>query len=510
MKRYDLLVVGTGAANIVLEAALEKGLQCAQVEKGKFGGTCLTRGCIPTKVMVTVADTVRDARAAARLGVEMDSVRVDWKRMSERVWQKIDESEDLKDFYLKQENLDVYQGRARFIEEKVLEVVYPDGSVSDPMTADKIVLGIGGRTNIPDMAGLDGIDYLTSENFFGASYPNEAYRSLVIIGGGAIGCEFAHIFSAMGTKVDLVQHNVRLLPKEDAEISEDLRVHFEKAGIRVHLNKNTPSIRKEAAEVVLTLRDRTTGESSEVRAEKILIAPGIRSNTDWIDIEKSGIRTDERGWIETNEFLETSAENVWALGDVNGLQQFRHKANYEADIISYNLFLREKESEVRTARYDLVPATTFTYPQVAHVGLTEEEAKEAGYNVLAGKHYYYQTAKGFAYGYEPQDDTNAYVKLVIDRDSYKILGVHAIGHEATLLIQPIVDLLTSGENKIMIRHADIASDMAKKFRAEDYVRYLDPHNISTIMESMAVHPTLAELISWAPQLLLNQQKKKMK
>ncbi|MDO4711817.1 MAG: FAD-dependent oxidoreductase [Peptostreptococcaceae bacterium] len=494
MKKYDMIVVGTGAGNIILEAALEQGLSCAQIERGKFGGTCLTRGCIPTKVMATFADKLMEMKEAEGIGIHCEKIRFDWDRMSARVWEKIDESKELRDFYLNTENLDVYEGTGYFVGEKVLEVALHDGTVSEQITADKIFIGVGGRTNVPNIEGLEEVGYLTSETLFGDKYPKKPFESLMILGGGAIGTEFAHIFDAVGTKVSMVQRNVRLLPKEDEEVSALIMERYKERGIDLYLNTDTLSIEKHGDKKMLKIRDKATGEIRSIVAEEILVAPGIVSNSDLLKIEDTSIETDERGWIKTNEFLETSVEGVWAFGDVNGRQQFRHKANYEADIIAHNCFMNKTPEDHRWARYDLVPAVTFCYPQVAHVGLSEKAAREAGYSIEIGKHRYEQTAKGFALGYEKGDDE--FAKIIIDKDTKKILGFHAIGHEAAMLIQPYLNLMNAGEVSLTPINEAIGSELTRKLREKGIKREMDPNLLTTVRETMVPHPALSEVGIW--------------
>lgn len=494
MKKYDMIVIGTGAGNIILEAALEQGLSCAQIEKGKFGGTCLTRGCIPTKVMATFADKILEIKEAEEIGIHATIQKADWSKMTERVWEKIDESKKLKAFYQKQDNLDVYEGTGYFLSDKVLEVALHDGTTSEPITADKIFIGVGGRTNVPHIDGLEAAGYITSETLFGESYPQKPYESIIIIGGGAIGTEFAHIFNAVGAKVSMVQRNVRLLPKEDEEISKVIMERYKERGIDLYLNTDTISVQKQGDKKMLTVKNRETGQEESILADEILVAPGIVSNTDLLRIENTTIQVDERGWIKTNEFLETSVEGIWAFGDVNGRQQFRHKANYEADIIAYNCFMNKEPQNYRWARYDLVPAVTFCYPQVAHVGMTEKEAIDKGYDVSIGKHYYNQTAKGFALGYNRQD--KEFAKLIIDKKTKQMLGFHAVGHEASMLIQPYLNLMNAGETKLIPIREEIASETTKKLREQGLVRKMQPSLLNTVRETMVPHPALSEVGIW--------------
>ena len=197
----------------------------------------------------------------------------------------------------------------------------------------------------------------------------------------------------------------------------------------------------------------------------------------------------------TNEFLETTVDGVWAFGDINGRQQFRHKANYEADIISYNNFMNKKPEEYRWARYDLVPAVTYTYPQVAHVGMTVKEAIEKGHQIKVGKQYYSETAKGFAIGYN-KETHHDFAKIIIDKDTKKILGFHAIGAEAAMMIQPFINLMNAGETPLVAINEEIGSETTKKLRKQGLVRQMDPRRLNTVRETMVPHPSLSEVGIW--------------
>ena len=493
MKHYDCLFIGTGSANIILEKALALGLSCAQVERDSFGGTCLNRGCITTKVLTTTADRLLEIKEAEHLGISAKDVSFDFEKIMSRVKHKISHNVELKEFYLNQENLDVYQGTAHFVHDKVIVVTLNNGELTEEITADNIYIGAGGRTLIPKMEGIETIDYLTPERFF-KNLPKQPYKSLIVVGGGAIGLEFAHIFNAFGTEVTLVQHNVYLAPKADREVSLALRRTYEKRGISVYCNKRTLKIERTEGQIHLTIEDRETNEITILTADDILIAPGIVPNTDLLEIENTNIATDAKGWIKTNEYLETSVSGVYAFGDINGLAQLRHKANYEADILAHNL--KEDAKNWRFANYENTPAVIFSNPEVSSVGLTEDKAKEKGYRVVIAKQGYGQTAKGYALGYEPESKSDAFAKLIIDKDSNTILGFHAIGYLSSTLLQPYVNLLGAGELAHPILNESIASDEVRKLREENKRPYLSPKNAQTVRETMVAHPSLQEVGIW--------------
>lgn len=495
MKKYDVILIGTGSANIIADAAIVQGLSVAIIERGSFGGTCLNRGCIPTKVMVTAASRIREIREGGRIGVFADNARLDWDILSKRLWEKIDESKSIQGYYDKFPNVDTYNGTAAFVDNHTLDVTLNDGTEAT-IQGDKIFIATGGRTNIPRIEGLDDVGYLTSESFFGESFPKKPYKSLIIIGGGPIGCEFAHVFDAAGTKITIVQHNARLLPKEDEAISAFILKQFRSYGMDVRLKQDTVSVTLRDGLKVLKIRDIDTGEEAEVAAEEILVAPGIKPTTDLLHIENTDVRLDKRGYIETNEFLETTADGIWALGDINGMAPFRHKANYEAEIIAHNLFSGNEPENWRWASYDIIPAVTYTYPEVAQVGLSEENAKKKGYDVETAINHYSASAKGYAMGFEPGQDDDGFVKLVVDKKTKFILGAHIVGPEASILIQPFINNLMSGDHTIKPVHEDIASETAKKLRALPLTRTLTPKSVYTFSETMTPHPSLSEVVMW--------------
>lgn len=494
MQCYDVIVIGSGAGNIIVEEALKKKKRVALIEKGKFGGTCLTRGCIPTKVLATCADKILEAKKLSNIGISVGEVAFDWEKISSRVWSKIEENKQIQKFFQKEEHLDVYEGRGFFLSNKVLQVEYQDGSLSEELTGKQIFLGTGARTKIPKIQGLEESGYITSETFFGSRYPKKPYESIAIIGGGAIATEFAHIFSSFGTKVHIVIRSERILRKEEKEISEILEERFMQRGIVLHRNCDMEEVSKDDKKKKFRIFHRDEKREEVLEVEEILVASGLESNVDGLAIDRTDVVLDDKGWIQTNEFLETTVDGIYAFGDANGVAQFRHTANYEADILSYNQFISQSVSDYRVASYRLVPSVTFTTPQVAHVGLGEEQALELGYDIEVGRNYYRNTAKGFALGYNSQDPE--YVKVIVDKKTDQILGVHGIGSEAALLIQPFLNMMSAGEERQEMIREEIASSITRERRKNPEQRDKNPGRMRTIRETMVPHPTLSEVGIW--------------
>lgn len=474
MQTFDLIVVGSGAALIVLEAALAQGLNCALIEKDKLGGTCLNRGCIPSKILVHPADLIRECERGEKIGLQFDPPRLDWARITERLWTKVDEHKDILTTYQQIPNLTLFAGTASFEAPYILNVYDHAGQLTATVTAKKIVLGVGGRARTPEIAGLGAAGPINYESFFGSKFPKAPYKSLIILGGGIIGVEFAHIFSAFGTEVTLVSHSPRLVKHEEPEISALLEANLIEAGVKVYVQVDP--VRVDAAKATdfrpikqMTVRHHESGQEEVLKAEEIFVAAGIVSNSDVLAADKCGLALDENGYILTDEQMQTNVPGVYALGDINGKFQFRHKANYEGYILARNLY--EQDKPARTARYNHVPWAIFTHPQIAHIGLTENEAREAGHELLVAKHYYSSTAKGYAMGYLPGDADDGFVKMIIDRTSKRLLGLHVIGPYASALVQPYLHLM------------------------EQDLPY------TVIDETMVIHPSLSEVVAWATYYL---------
>ena len=485
MTKYDLVVIGSGVGLNILDAALKRGLKCALVESGKIGGTCLTRGCIPSKVLIYPADIIREAQHAKKVGVQFTVKKIDWNLIAERMWSQIRESSEMEEHLNHDPNLTFYKGIGEFTGEYQMQVQL--GDKIETFEGEKFVIASGARSLIPSIKGLEDVGYVTSESFFGEKFPKKPWKSLVIIGGGIIAAEFAHLFSAVGTNVTVIEMLPRLVYTEEPEISTILEQNFRQF-MTVLVNKKAVACEKKKNLKIITIEDVNTAEKSEVRAEEILVATGRRSNADLLKVENTGVETDKRGWITTNAYLETSKEKVWCVGDANGLFQFRHKANYEAAICAHNIFAEEAEKMV--ADYSAVPWAIFTYPEIGHVGLTEKEAIDQGFKIFVAINRYSSVARGFAMGYDESDIDNGFVKLVIDQ-SRKILGAHIIGPHASILIQPFVYLMNSGYV------CEIAIPEEKEPHLQFSKSCPESGSFMPIYRSQIIHPSLNEVTAWA-------------
>lgn len=470
MRHYDLAVIGSGSGLIVMEEALKHGKTVAVIEKAEFGGTCLNRGCIPSKMLVYPADLIREAQRGERVGVTFAAPKVDWEKIARRMRRQTDVNQELERDLEKTPGLTLYKGEAAFEDPRALRVRMKDGG-EERLSADDIVIAAGARTRIPDIAGLEDAGYITSESFFGDKFPQKPYDSLLVYGGGSTACEIAHIFSAFGTKVILAVRSETLLRGFDGEIGPFVGRELGAAGVRVLYYAQAQSIRRENGLKTVEFRDARSGERYEVSAQEVFIASGIVPNTDRLNLASAQVETDRSGYIRTDARLATSVPHVWALGDINGRFPLRHKANYEAGILSDILY---GTGSLR-ADYSSVPQAVFTHPQAAGVGLSESEARSLfGEHVRIFRNRYSEVVAGIAMGYSKHREDNGFAKIITD-DRGRVLGAHIVGPQAAALVQPYAYLMNAGGPE----------------QAETKGTWLP------VQRSMTIHPALPELPAWA-------------
>lgn len=469
MKHFDIAVLGAGSGLIIMEGALAAGKSVAVIEKGAFGGTCLNRGCIPSKMLVYPADLIRDAERGERVGISFDKPSIDWAKVSRRMWRQIDVNQDLERDISKMKGVTVFRGEGSFVDKNTLNITMNEGGTEN-ITADKIIIATGSKSRIPDMEGLNDVGYLTSESFFGDQFPKKPYDSLLIIGGGFTALEFAHVFSAFGTKVTVAVRSETILRGLDEEIPPFVRKQLEDVGVTFLYEAVPQRIRVEGEQKIMTFRDRQTGEEYEAGAQEVLLAPGIVPNTSSLNLGAVGVNTDKNGYVITDEKLRTNVAGIYAIGDVNGKFPLRHKANYEAEILNNILF----GDDTRAASYEAVPSAVFTHPQVGSVGMSEKEARaQYGDKVRVNRYHYSDVIAGISMGYSKNRPDDGFAK-VITLDDKRILGVHVVGPQAGTIVQPWAYLMNAG-----------GPGQADK-----------PGTWLPVEHGMTIHPTFSELTAW--------------
>jgi mycothione reductase len=438
MTHYDLVVIGAGSGNMVVDDRFDH-LRVAFVEKGPFGGTCLNRGCIPSKMFVNVADVAQAARRGPVLGLPTEVGRADWPAIRDRVFARTDhDAESGRDHRRDSANVDVLVGEARFVGERRLTVALEDGG-SVELTADHVVLATGSRPVVPPIDGLDSVPYETSDTIMRI---DALPARIGILGGGYVGCELAHVFSAFGSEVVQVEGEDRLLASQD----EDVAAHLTQAaqarydvrlGVRLERVSSDPSGR-------LTLH---LDDGSEAEVDLLLVAVGRVPNSDRLDLETAGVEVDDQGLVVVDQHQRTSATGVWALGDASSHEPLKHVANQDARIVQANLLAALADpagSELVTSDHSFVPQAVFTHPQVAAVGLTEAEARaEHGDDVVVARHEIADIAYGWALAGELDGDAEAtgFVKLLARRTTGRLVGAHLVGPMASVLVQPLIQAM---------------------------------------------------------------------
>lgn len=428
---FDLVVIGTGTGLDVANWAAESGLRVAIVEKGRLGGTCLNRGCIPSKLLIHCADVAETVRRAGLFGIRVNGFEVDFPAIVRRATASVDSDSDAIEAGLRAtENPRLFQGEGRFVGEKRLRVNGED------LVAEKFLLAHGARPTIPPIEGLADVPYLTSTEAL--RLPKQP-ASMIVVGGGYIGCELGHFYASLGTRVTILGRRPNLLPGEDEEIAHAFTRAFARR-VDVRASTEVKRVARDGDGVRVEAVHRETGETSTLRADALLVATGVTPNSDTLDLAKTGVKVDAEGYVDTDDYLETSAPGIFALGDAVGNFLFKHSANHEAKYVIQNLLDPARKVAVD---YHAMPHAVFGSPQVAGVGYTEQELRRLARPHVVGKYRTRETAMGHAI-----EDEDGFVKFLVEPESGKILGCHIIGHEASTLIHEVVVAMTAGEGTL--------------------------------------------------------------
>lgn len=431
-RHYDLIIIGTGSGNSIPPELAD--LRIALVEEGRFGGTCLNVGCIPTKMYVLAADAARGVSEAARLGVHAHVDSIDWDSIKQRVFaDRIDPIADGGEAYRRgpeTPTIDVYDGHAVFTGPRRIRTSL--GGVDAEITADQVVIAAGSRATIPGFVLESGVPFRTNKDIMRLeTLPEE----MIILGGGFIATEFAHVFSSLGVKVHVIVRSGALNRQTDPDISR----RFTEVASRewdVRLNTRIESLREDGGTVTASLSDGT-----EVHGGVLLVATGRTPNGDLMELAAGGVDMHADGRIVVDEFGRTSAEGVWALGDVSSPHQLKHIANHEAKVVFHNV--AHPGGELRAFDHRFIPSAIFSHPQIGQVGMHEDEARrwaeDNGTEITVRIQDYGSVAYGWAL-----EDADGFAKLIADRKSGRLLGAHFIGEQAATLVQQCIQMMAFG------------------------------------------------------------------
>lgn len=454
---YDIAIIGSGpGGHVAAEKAAHLGYKVVVIEKERLGGICLNWGCIPTKALLKSAQAYHYAEKAEEYGIEIvGEVKPNFTKIIERSRGVADTMNKGVEFLMKKSNVDVVYGKASLTKDKKIEVVSAEGT--QIVEAEKIILATGAHSRVLPNLPQDGkyiIGYREA-----MTLPVQP-KSMVVVGSGAIGSEFAHFYQSIGTQVTLVEFMPTIVPNEDKEVASTLQRCFKKNGMKVYTATSVDKVEVVDNHCVVTLSGKKTGT---IECDVVLSAVGVETNVADLGLENVGIEP-ERGKVPVNEWYETSVEGIYAIGDIVKGAALAHVASKEAEVCVKHI----KGLEVKPVSYDNIPGCTYTTPEIASVGLNEDKAKEAGYDVKVGKFMYMASGKATAAG-----NRDGFVKVVLNRADNKILGCSMIGDNVTEMIEEIV---VARENNLTAQQ---------------------------LIDSVHPHPTMSEAVMEALNMAIN-------
>jgi len=425
MKKFDVIVIGSGAGLEVASFAAERGMSVAIIEEGPLGGTCLNRGCIPSKMLIHSADVAEIIKNSDKFGIKSNIEGIDFALIVKRVNKVIDaDSDGIEKSIRENGNPTLYKMHGKFIGPKQLQVG------NEQIEGEKIFIVAGTRPTIPPITGLKDIPFLDSTS---ALRLEKQPEHLVVIGGGYISAELAHFYGALGTKVTILVRGDLMVNNEDEEIATWFTKEFSKK-YEILFNTQAEAISYVDDKYTITLK----GEERKLEADQLLIVTGRVPNTDILDVKETGVEVDDKGYIKVNDFLETNVDGIFSFGDIVGILPFRHTANHQVGYAIRNAFTNKKT----LVDYFAIGHAVFSSPQVGGVGKTEQELKKEGILYKVGRAELKDTGMGGAL------QENGLVKVLTDEHGEKILGVHIVGPDASTLIhEAIIAMKANGSVK---------------------------------------------------------------
>jgi mycothione reductase len=428
---FDLTIIGTGSGNSIIDERYDE-MRVAICGQGTFGGTCLNVGCIPTKMFVYAAEVAATVRDSARFGVDAHIDAVRWGDIVSRVFGRIDPIALGGEHYRRSSpNVTVFASHTRFGPTRADGRYVLHTEAGDEFTSDRVVIAAGARAVIPPAIAECGMAFHTSDTVMRIP---DVPKELVIVGGGFVAAEFAHVFSSLGSSVTIVVRGATMLSHCDDEIAERFT---DIASNKWHIRSRREIVggHTDASGTTVELDDGST-----LHADVVLVATGRTTNADLLNAEAAGVQLTDDGRVRVDEYQRTSARGIFALGDVSSDYMLKHVANHEMRVVKTNLLLNWDDTDaLMPADHRYVPAAVFTDPQVAWVGLTENQARAKGLKLKVKVQDYADVAYGWA-----MEDTTGICKLIADAETGQLLGAHIMGHQASTLIQPLIQAMSFG------------------------------------------------------------------
>ena len=435
-EKFDAIIIGTGQAGPSLAQRMTReGMKVAIIERKLFGGTCVNVGCIPTKTLVASARAAHMARRGGDFGVTIEGrIKVDMKQVKARKDGIVKQSnEGVTNWLENMENLTVYEGHGRLESANSVRV---DGEV---LEAARIILNVGARARIPDMPGVNAVDYLTNSSMMEVDFLPE---HLVIIGGSYIGLEFAQMYRRFGSRVTVVEMGDRLIARDDEDVSQAVKEIMENEGVEVRLDAECVSLENRGDQVAITASCDPGPE--EVVGSHLLLAVGRRPNTDDLGLDKAGVETDGRGFIVVDDQLGTNVTGIWAIGDANGRAAFTHTSYNDYEILAANMF----DDDPRRVSDRITNYGLFIDPPLGRAGMTEREVRESGRKALIGKMMMARVGRARERG-----ETQGFMKVLIDAESKRILGAAILGIGGDEVIHSLLDVMYADAPYTVIQRA---------------------------------------------------------
>jgi dihydrolipoamide dehydrogenase len=427
-QEYDLVILGGGTGGYVAAIrASQLGLKTAIVEKGKLGGTCLHKGCIPSKALLRSAEVYATAKKSEDFGVTTGEVGVNFSKVQERKEKIVEQLHRGVQHLMKQGKIDVFEGLGRILGPSIfspmpgtISVEMNNGEENEMLIPKNVIVATGSRPRTLPGLEADGQYVMTSDE---ALVMEDLPKSIIIVGGGVIGIEWASMLADFGSAVTVIEYADRIVPTEDKEVSREMQRAMKKKGVKIVTSAKVLSETLQKGDGV-TISAEVKGETKEFTAEKLLVSVGRQANVEGIGLENTEIQL-ERGFIQTNEYFQTKESHIYAIGDVIGGLQLAHVASHEG-IVAVEHIANQNPHPID---YTLVSKCIYSSPEAASVGLTEDEAKEKGFEVKTGKFSFKAIGKALVYG-----ESDGFVKIVADKETNDILGVHMIGPHVTDMI----------------------------------------------------------------------------